>query len=382
MRDLERLNELQNYEALNGTHEWKYPDLTTVEELEEGFEVLRVSLNLLEQRNDSVSREMFTSASVFVSRLREFLRASLDVGLDISTAIIDNIELILNTHQRLFPSCRLFSALACHDPGHGSSIIRVRHGPIRPPVNIAICVGSALSWVMVISSPTRIAIEMERLLSWDLFTVLIKALGIASLTMNLHAEEKIVGLLQGIAIIPSRRTSQLLKNLVGKADYLGGSYQGNEQWPRLRICLGRTLESLGEQSSHKPSFCMNPNHFASKPSDSGGEELALKICTNCKVTAYCGERCQREDWKQIHKRECGDLAKEYRKLVDAKRWVSPTTKLGDLLAINSTFRAHDTLVPQILQQICRAGPQATNKNSVFILGPGLLPLTAQDVDGD
>ncbi|CAG8976284.1 hypothetical protein HYALB_00011769 [Hymenoscyphus albidus] len=36
---------------------------------------------------------------------------------------------------------------------------------------------------------------------------------------------------------------------------------------------------------------------------------SLKRCSSCKIVRYCTPTCQKEDWKLIHKRECGVLAK-------------------------------------------------------------------------
>lgn len=32
----------------------------------------------------------------------------------------------------------------------------------------------------------------------------------------------------------------------------------------------------------------------------------MKICTGCKLTPYCSEACQKQDWKR-HKRECAEM---------------------------------------------------------------------------
>ena len=31
----------------------------------------------------------------------------------------------------------------------------------------------------------------------------------------------------------------------------------------------------------------------------------LKTCSGCKMTFYCGEKCQKEHWKKEHKKMCG-----------------------------------------------------------------------------
>jgi len=38
----------------------------------------------------------------------------------------------------------------------------------------------------------------------------------------------------------------------------------------------------------------------------------LKMCANCKVTTYCGRRCQRSDWP-FHRQWCEELPKIYEK---------------------------------------------------------------------
>lgn len=52
----------------------------------------------------------------------------------------------------------------------------------------------------------------------------------------------------------------------------------------------------------RPSVC--DNCFA----ESADAEVPLKKCTRCKVARYCGVRCQKESWRDLHKEECTYLA--------------------------------------------------------------------------
>ena len=38
------------------------------------------------------------------------------------------------------------------------------------------------------------------------------------------------------------------------------------------------------------------------------EPAPLKQCSRCKVLQYCGDSCQREHWKVVHKKHCWKLA--------------------------------------------------------------------------
>nr|CAG4638450.1 EOG090X06BA [Cyclestheria hislopi] len=49
-----------------------------------------------------------------------------------------------------------------------------------------------------------------------------------------------------------------------------------------------------------------------------GEEKAVKKCAKCKMVQYCDKDCQKLHWP-MHKKECGDLAKEFEKLQTNKK---------------------------------------------------------------
>ena len=64
---------------------------------------------------------------------------------------------------------------------------------------------------------------------------------------------------------------------------------------RLRSCS--CLKSVYEQSKSEPKISICYNCHIEK------ERALLKVCGRCKLSQYCSEKCQRDDWP-IHKKWC------------------------------------------------------------------------------
>ncbi|EAU83029.2 hypothetical protein CC1G_08966 [Coprinopsis cinerea okayama7 len=149
------------------------------------------------------------------------------------------------------------------------------------------------------------------------------------------------------------------------------SHPDNESWLQFSNLVGLCSDS--DKTPHSVVVnCQNLMHIDSGPQRGGSESVEnVKTCSGCRSLVYCSERCQEEDWANLHRFEWESLQDSRRGLVKEKIWPPWYTRIRAMQLISGVIWSfRKSRQTRLFQEVALVdmSPSSTVQDLVHIIG--------------